>query len=165
MDLNDKQIAALRTQVGFAEDADADTIVASVTEALAEQAESTPTAQVPDGMTLIESDVLAELQDGATAGRAARDQLAAQARDAAITAAVKDGKITPARRDHWLKAWSADPEGTKATLDALAPGLIVPTAETGTADDPEAEEIDPQTATALDDFASSMGVPKEALRG
>lgn len=45
-------------------------------------------------------------------------------RDDTITAAVKDGKFLPSRVDHWKDAWNKDPEGTKAAIASLAPGLV-----------------------------------------
>jgi hypothetical protein len=41
-----------------------------------------------------------------------------------VEAAVKDGRIPPARRAHWTKLAKADFEGTKTTLDGLEPGLV-----------------------------------------
>jgi len=41
-----------------------------------------------------------------------------------VEAAVKDGRIPPARREHWTKALTADFDGTKTVLDGLEPGVI-----------------------------------------
>ena len=43
---------------------------------------------------------------------------------AAVEAAVGDGRIPPARREHWTKALQADYDGNKAVLDGLEKGLI-----------------------------------------
>ena len=45
-----------------------------------------------------------------------------------IAAAVKDGKIAPARREFWAKKWDTDPTGAKADLDSIEKGLIPVTA-------------------------------------
>jgi len=120
--LSDAQITHLRNSLGLAEDADEATIVAAFDEALSERAESAPS--VPDGMQLIETTVLDELRSGAQQGIEARNQQLAEARDAAIESAIADGRTTPARREHWATAWDADPEGARAQLEALAPGLV-----------------------------------------
>jgi hypothetical protein len=41
-----------------------------------------------------------------------------------VEAAVKDGRIPPARREHWTKLAKADFDGTKTTLDSLERGLV-----------------------------------------
>jgi hypothetical protein len=41
-----------------------------------------------------------------------------------VEAAVDDGRIPPARREHWRKALTADYEGSKAVLDKLEKGLV-----------------------------------------
>jgi hypothetical protein len=45
-----------------------------------------------------------------------------------VEAAVADGRIPPARREHWTNALKADFEGNKAVLDGLERGLIPITA-------------------------------------
>jgi peptidoglycan hydrolase-like protein with peptidoglycan-binding domain len=60
-------------------------------------------------------------------------------RDQIITAAVKAGKFTPARREHWVRAWNADPEGARELIASLA--NVVPVAEMGFSDgDTDADE-------------------------
>jgi hypothetical protein len=41
-----------------------------------------------------------------------------------VEAAVNDGRIPPARREHWSNALTADFDGNKAVLDGLEKGLI-----------------------------------------
>lgn len=141
VDFTDEQIATLRTQVGFADNADASTITDAIVEALGERADTRPSndsrPRVPEGMTLIETDVLNQLQTGAQAGVEARTQQRTDARDRALDAAVNTGRITPARRDHWQTNWDADPEGTRELLDSLPKGFAVPLDEVGHADDTE----------------------------
>ena len=43
---------------------------------------------------------------------------------AEVEAAVSDGRIPPARREHWKKALTADFDGNKTVLDGLEKGLI-----------------------------------------
>ena len=51
------------------------------------------------------------------------DRIAARTKET-VEAAVADGRIPPARREHWTKALTADFEGNKAVLDGLEPGTI-----------------------------------------
>lgn len=169
MDLNDEQITALREQVGFPADADADTIVAAVKEALAEQAEppkeKPTTPVVPEGMALVDSAVLAQIQADAALGRTAQTTLATQERDAVIAKALADGKIAATSREKFVKAWDKDAEVARAILDSLTPGLI-PVTDTGHEDEPNAlgEDIKIDDAE-LEAFASGLGLTKEDLRG
>lgn len=144
---SDEQITTLRQRVGVAADADEDTILAALEEALAERADPPEQTQpagtadilirpvldpasVPPGMTLVEADVLTGLQAAARRGEEARAQQEREERDRTITSAVRDGKITPARRNHWQAAWDSDPDGTRATLESL-PKNLLPVAELG----------------------------------
>lgn len=84
-----------------------------------------PPAPVPTaGTVTIDEATLAELREAAQQGVAARARQLNEDRDRTIAAAIGDGRIPPARRDHWLASWKADPDGTKATLASLAPGLV-----------------------------------------
>lgn len=122
-------IKGLRDRLGIPADAEVDdgAILAAVDEALAERAE--PTAQVPAGTTLIDSAVLAELQANAREGAAARAEQVTAARAALVDSAIRDGRTTPARRDHWLASLAADPDGTAQVLAALPKGLMLPVGE------------------------------------
>lgn len=137
-----EQLTTMRQELGLAETADEATIVAALSEALGERAESpaASTAQVPEGMTLIETDVLNDLRTGAQAGREAQATLAREARERIITAAVSEGRITPARREHFAALYDADPDGTRDLLAALEPGLVVNTTESGHAGQAESNE-------------------------
>jgi ATP-dependent protease ClpP protease subunit len=171
VDLNDEQITALREQVGFPADADADTIVAAVTEALSENAsDDTPptpltTPTVPEGMVLVEAGVFQQVQADAALGRTAQETLAGQERDRAINQALKDGKIAATSREKFVEAWDKDATSTKAILDALTPGLV-PIEAAGHESEPQALGEDIQIDDAeLEAFASGFGLTKEDLRG
>jgi hypothetical protein len=45
-------------------------------------------------------------------------------RDQIIAKAVVDGKFTPARKEHWVRLWNADPEGTRQVIDGLARNVV-----------------------------------------
>lgn len=128
MAFSDDQMTTLRNRLGVAEDADETTILAALDEALDERADTDPAPAASltqvEGTTLVDTATYEQLRDDAAAGRAARDQQAAESRDRAISAAVTDGRIPPARADHWRKQWDADPAGASATLANLEPGTV-----------------------------------------
>lgn len=151
-----EQLTQMRTDLGLQADADEATIVAALSER-AQQAGSaetttTPAAPagtaVPEGMSLVDSAMLAELQNGAAAGRTAAATLATQERDREITAALTAGKIAATSKERFEASWDKDPAGTKALLDSLAPGLV-PTSEVGHGAD--AEEGEATTLAAVRD--------------
>lgn len=55
----------------------------------------------------------------AQAAKQSRDE-----RDKVIAKAVEDGKFAPARKEHWVRLWDADPEGTRQVIDTLARNVI-----------------------------------------
>lgn len=92
-----------------------------------------PITPAPDDTTVtVDKEVFAGLQVAAQqAGELWRER-ERQRRDGAIEAAIKSGRIFPARRAHWQKQWDADPEGAAQTLASLEP--VVPLTEIGHGD-------------------------------
>lgn len=132
----DEQLTTMRQELGLPDGADAATILAAMHEALQERAEPDPASQrasVPEGMVLMDHATVEELRAGARDGRAAREQQATENRERLVNAAVRDGRISPARRDSWLNRLSADPDEAQ-TLAQLEPGLAVPVDERGYGD-------------------------------
>ena len=80
--------------------------------------------QVPPGTVLVEASMLEEIRANGAAAREVVAERTKERREGLVAAAVADGRIAPARQEHWLKALEADEEGAKATLAALAPGLV-----------------------------------------
>ena len=127
-DMSDTITSGLRERLGIKADAELDEngILAALDEALAERAETrTP---VP-GTTVIDEVTLADLQAKAEQGEAARALQLAQERETNVNAAVADGRIPPARKDHWLAQLSADP-GASEVLAGLPKGTV-PTVAAG----------------------------------
>ncbi|GAS92681.1 head maturation protease, ClpP-related [Mycolicibacterium brisbanense] len=58
-----------------------------------------------------------------------------------VDAAIADGKLAPANKDHWLALMEKDRDGIRATLAQLPKGLI-PVAEIGYGRDTEAAAVD-----------------------
>lgn len=122
----DEQITTLRQRLGVTDDADEVAILAALEEALAEQADpgkpGDPTP-LPEGVATIDAHELDELRVAARAGQEARTQQQTELRERLVGAAVTDGRIPPARRDHWVRQLETDP-GSSDVLASLAPGLI-----------------------------------------
>jgi hypothetical protein len=93
-------------------------------------------AATADGTVVLDRATYDQLRRGAEDGVAARAEQLRQDREATVASAVKDGRIPPARRDHWVAQLAADPEGASATLAELAPGTI-PVAARGTDTSPQ----------------------------
>ena len=66
-------------------------------------------------------------------------------RDQVIAKAVQDGKFAPARKDHWVRLWDADPEGTRSVIDTLAKN-VMPVMASGYSGDVEGEDLDEEFA-------------------
>ncbi|WP_237072007.1 hypothetical protein [Mycobacterium avium] len=77
-----------------------------------------------NGLVQIEQAQLDELKAAAAQGVEARARQIAEDDERTVMAAIGQGKIAPARKDHWLAALKADREGTKQVLASLAAGLI-----------------------------------------
>lgn len=80
--------------------------------------------------TNITTEALAGLQAQAAEGAEARAQQIRESDERIVDAAITEGKIAPARRDHHLQALAADRDGHTAVLAGLQPGLV-PLAEKG----------------------------------
>lgn len=144
--VDEEQLTTMRQQLGLQEDADGATILAALNEALDERAEPpaepTPatTSTLPEGVVAVDVAVLADLRTKAEAGQRAATRQETEDREGLVRAAVADGRIPPARREHYLNLLTLDPEGTAKALAGLTPGLIPVTQETGHAGNPEASQ-------------------------
>lgn len=123
-------------------DATEDTILAAVDEALAERAEPAPRFAPPEGTVLMDADQVEQLRADARAGAEARAQQISDRRAGVVDAAIQDGRVAPARRDHWLAQLAADEEGATEVLASLAPGTIpmTPAGFTGGVDESTDED-------------------------
>ena len=116
---------SLRQRLGVNSEASAEDILAALDEALAEQADPTPTAGLPAGVVAIETGVLDQLKADASAGRQALANQQAAHRDLLITNALKAGKITAAQRQQWRDALDKDEAGITALLGNMAASVPV----------------------------------------
>lgn len=124
---------------GVSTDADDETILAAAKEALdtvveaAEPAEPTieqaAAVAAKSGLTLVNSETLAALQDQARAGAEARALQVREAHERIVDSAIDEGRIAPVSRDHWLTQLAADPEGIQNVIASLP--AVIPVAEIG----------------------------------
>lgn len=140
--------STVRERLGLAADASEEDVIAALKEQLPDATVDPAPAPAPvtappvtapatdNGTVVIDAGQLAELQAAAKLGVAAHARQQAEDRLGLVDAAVRDGRIPPARRDHWLAQLAADP-GAATTLAKLAPGLV-PVTEAGHGANPHA---------------------------
>ena len=137
----------VRTKLGVAKDADEDTIMRALDEALEERAEPAPTTapanEVKDGQLVVSKAEWEEMKGDAQRGSAAAKKLHDMERKQALDT-YKD-RFLPANRKVWEDEYDRNP---KATVDALKERpVVIPLDEIG-------HEIDSDTsgeAKTLDD--------------
>lgn len=133
-------------KLGLDAEADADAINAAIaswpttaTEASAD-AEATPeqiaAAAKKHGLVLLDEDVVAGLRADAAAGREARDRQQAEDDARVVDTAISKGKITPARREHFLASMKADREGTTNLLEKTLQESAIPLTAMGHSTEP-----------------------------
>ncbi|MFM9430052.1 head maturation protease, ClpP-related [Arthrobacter sp. MP_2.3] len=115
----------LRERLGIPAAANLDDagLLAAVDEALAEQEVTPAPAAAAPGTVVLDAAQYDDLVSNAAQGREARQQQLTDNRTAMVNAAVEDGRIAPARREHWVNALAADP-GMAETLAGLEKGLV-----------------------------------------
>jgi hypothetical protein len=82
------------------------------------QAPATPTAAVP-GTVVVSESMWAQTQEQLRSLAAFVDKTKRDERDTVIDQAIRDGKFTPAQRDHFAKLWDSNPDGTRAVIDSM----------------------------------------------
>lgn len=141
VDFTAEQLTALRAKLGKAEDEEItpDEIMAALT---AEPEPGAPVAaKMPDGVVAIDADVWEATQRRIRQGEMARERQLVADRDKEITAAIRAGKFSLARKEHWERLWASDPEGTRVVLAGLTPGAV-PVQDIGLPGGPEDELLD-----------------------
>lgn len=184
---DDMSLSEFRSRLGLGDDADENAVLAALdarlqppvpdtTDAAAQPEPAADTAPrepelvaaavkpvLPAGVVAVEASTLAELRAMAEAGQRAEQRQRIEDRDRFIAAAITDGKFAPARREHWTKAYDADPEGVRETIDGLEKGLIVPVAAKGTAGGDDEADPDMPSTNETAGWAKQLGIPVEEL--
>jgi hypothetical protein len=177
-------LSAIRARLGLGDDADEAAVLAALEAKLptetgdgtpdtpAVQPDLVPVAaastkpKLPEGVVAIDEATLNELRRNASLGAQAAERQRVSDRDRVIDAAIGDGRIPPARKDHWVKAWEADPDGAKGTLASLEPGLVPVVMAGSTGSGEESVDTDGFGDTAMAEWAADFGIDvKELARG
>lgn len=128
--------AKFREALGLADDVSDDEVMAALAEAgftpATEIPQETPVAASGVNPELLAASGMIRVDASAWNEREERlNRLEAQAqrtrdgeRDQIITEAIQQGKFAPARRDHWVKLWTADPEGARSMIASLARNVM-----------------------------------------
>lgn len=148
----------LAQKLGISADADDETLLNAVNDALAAnsddtaetETESTDTTAATEletpaqvaaaakrlGMTVLDEATETGLRADASAGREALARIQRQDDSAVVSAAVSDGKIPPSREAHYMGLMERDREGTTAWLASLPKESAVPLSEVGHSTEP-----------------------------
>lgn len=138
----------LAERLGIDADADDETTLKAIDEALAERAEDDPAADEPGlddiqaaaaklGLTVVNKSQWDAVTQQATAGEQARAQQLADHRDSVVNEAVRLGKIAPAQKANFVALLEKDPAGTEKFLAELPNETAVPMSELGHATAPQ----------------------------
>jgi hypothetical protein len=132
---DDTQAGQLLVLLGLPEDTDdtqlvIDTVADVTRDPLVTKPSDVAAAAKSQGLDVIDADSLTALRNDAAEGR----KLVAAAAQAKVAASVDDaigkGKITPARREHWVNLIGADP-GMADVLASVPAETAVPLTELG----------------------------------
>ena len=144
---NDEILAGLRDRLGITDvNADAETIMNALDEALTEQAEPERVVTVdvmsnlPEGAQIVDSAAFAELQKQAAEGVAARAEQNAERRDRIVADAIKRGRIAASARETWRAQLDENEDGTARLLASLPENTAVPVVEIGHSDSTESAD-------------------------
>lgn len=154
-EISDQQLTTLRQTAGVADDADVDTALAAIAEALQEQADPQPTASTPEGTVLVDQAAFADLQAQAALGAQAREQQMAAHREQVLDDAVRTGRIAPSARKGWAALLLERPTA-EATLAEL-PANTIPVTEIG-----HVGQVESDAVASADDVLYASVYPKEA---
>lgn len=146
-DITDEQLTTLRQTAGVADDADVDTCLDAIAEALQEQADPPQNSTPPEGTILVDAAAFTELREQAALGVAARAEQIAARRENTLDDAVRTGRISPAARASWAALLERDPAAAE-TLAGLPAGTI-PVDELGHAGYIDSARTDDADAKAL----------------
>lgn len=137
VDFTADQLKALRDKLGKGDDDEItpDELVEAFTASAStgdEAKASGRRTQLPDGTMLIESEAWKSINDRVAAGERREAKRQVEERDTVIDAAVRAGKFSKVRKEHWTRLWNADPEGTREVLASLQKN-VVPLSDIGAA--------------------------------
>jgi hypothetical protein len=134
VDFTDEHMASLRDSLGLGEEFDAAALVeaASKLKVTADQKVAAGSRQLPSGVIAVDQERWDQLNNRVKDAEAYQKRQQVKERDQVIAQAVRDGKFSAARKQHWARLWDVDPEGTREVLAGLQKNVI-PVSDLGTA--------------------------------
>jgi hypothetical protein len=157
VDFTADQLKALRDKLGKGDDDDItpDELVDALTASAAPAAAAGRRAPLPDGVMLVETEAWKTLNGKVEAGEKREARRQREERDQVIDQAVRDGKFSAARKEHWARLWNADPEGTREVLATLRKN-VVPIEDIGAAGSGSGlDDVDEEYAALFGNTAKS----------
>jgi ATP-dependent protease ClpP protease subunit len=130
--------AGLAKRLGVTDAAASDeALISALDEKLAETgpAANAATPPLPKGAVVVDGTAFEDLKAKAELGVKAHEQQVTDRRDAVITAALKEGRITADSKESWRKQLDQDEEGITALLEKFPKNTALPVAEVGHSDD------------------------------
>lgn len=144
-DISDDEVMEALVESGFVAPADpVETPVAAAAETV-----------VASGTIRVDASAWQDREDRIKKLEASAQRARDGERDQIIATAVQEGKFPPARREHWVRLWNADPEGTRAVIATLARN-VVPIAATGYSGEGDAD-LDEEFAHLFPPTAQQKG--------
>lgn len=123
VEFTDDQAANLRASLGLAEEDELNAeVLITAAAGLKDKADAKVRAgsgKLPPGVITVEEEVWKNLNGKVEAAEKFRQRTLRNERDEVIGEAVRAGKFSAARADHWRRIWDADPEGTREVLGTL----------------------------------------------
>lgn len=116
-------------------------------------------SSLPPGTVLIDEETWKQMQAGVARIDGIVQANDESKRETIVAAAISDGRIPPARKDHWLTYLKSDMEGGTQVLAALTPNII-PLEERGHGKTSESGEGQQQIEAATVDGWSSQLFPE-----
>lgn len=155
VDLTNEHISSLRASLGLGDNDDLtpELLVSSATK-LKDRADAKVSASsraLPDGVIAVEREAWDGLNKRVSDAEAYQKRQAVKERDTVIASAVREGKFTVARSDHWKRLWDVDPEGTRQVLAGLQKN-VVPINDIGAVGSNDPDDVD-------DEYAAVFGRP------
>lgn len=133
---DDDQAEELLTILGLPTDTtDVELVLATVKDAISAaptnlQPSAIAAAAKSAGFEVLDTDTATALRADAAEGRQIKAAVARQRIEDSVTAAISKGKITPARKEHWVNLITADPAMAEV-LNAVPDETAVPINEAG----------------------------------
>lgn len=143
----------VRERLGFSAEAeiDEDGVLAAIDRLAA------PKNTLPEGTRVIDEAQYNDLVAAAEEGRQARAQQVQDRRAQVVDQAIKDGKIPPARRDHYVGLMAKDEEGTTEWLNQMEAGAVFQVNAKGSAGGVDAAPDDDEEAFYKKFFKTEKG--------